>query len=321
MKKNIITIITLFCAISGFQRTFAQSDYKLGGLPGVATRMGFGARAIGMANALTAVKNGEAIGYYNPALVPFQPSPSALIAVGFLPLDRNLNFLNYSQSLKPSGGVSLGIINSGVSNLEGRSRDGVVTETYSTSENVGIFSFGTKVDDRIALGISAKIFYYSLFEDVKSTTVGFDIGFLYSMTEEWTVGLVLQDINSKYKWDTSQLYGRDGNTTIERFPLRKRIAVSYSPQFLSATVSTELELIGSTLLNRFGVEAPLYEGFAVRGGIDQIAFEGNINAKPSFGFSLQTPIEFWRPAVHYAYVIEPYSSGGLHFITIKLTFE
>ncbi|MEK6754512.1 MAG: hypothetical protein AABZ02_00005, partial [Bacteroidota bacterium] len=182
-----------------------------------------------MANAFSAVRSDEVTGYYNPALVPFQTHPTAMIAVGFLPLDRNLNFVSYSQSLRPSGGVSVGIINAGVSNLEGRNRDGLVTDTYSTSENEFLLSFGIKVADKVAVGVSAKIFYYSLFEGVASTTVGFDLGLVYTLDDQWTVGLVIHDINSKYKWDTSQLYGREGNTTVDRFPLRRKIGVAYSP--------------------------------------------------------------------------------------------
>jgi hypothetical protein len=298
-----------------------QNKYALGGLAGTPTRMGFGARGIGMANAFSAVRSDEITGYYNPALVPFQTYASAMIAVGFLPLDRNLNFASFSQSLRPSGGFSVGIINAGVSNLEGRNRDGVVTETYSTSENEFFLSFGIKVTEQAAIGVSTKIFYYSLFEDVKSTTVGFDVGFVYAVDEEWTIGVVIHDINSKYKWDTSQLYGREGNVTVDRFPLRRKIGISYSPGFLGATAAGELEWIGSTLLTRMGAEIHLHEQFSVRGGIDQVSFAGDITAKPAFGFSLRAPIDIFKPVLHYSYVIEPYSPGGIHMLSLNLSFR
>ncbi|HAL57766.1 MAG TPA: hypothetical protein DCP63_15170 [Bacteroidetes bacterium] len=321
MKKHRIGYIILLFVSLCRCTLIAQVSYDLGGLPGAATRLGFGARGIGMANTLTAVKNIEAVGYYNPALTPFQTSRTALISVGFLPFDRHLNALNYSQSLRPSGGMSIGILNAGVSNLEGRNRDGRVTETYSTSENVGIFSFGTKVSEEAALGISAKIFYHSLFEGVKSTTVGFDLGFVYLLSEEWTIGIVVQDINSKYKWDTSQLYGRDGNTTTERFPLRTKLAFGYRPYFLGALLTSEFESAGSVSLARFGIEVPFSDGVELRGGIDQISFGRDIDAKPSIGFSLRAPVETLSPSIDYAFVIEPYSTDGLHLLSLRLRFE
>ena len=300
---------------------FAQNNDGPGGLAGAPMRMGFGARGIGMANVLAAVRTENVTGYYNPALVPFQAQPSALLSAGFLPLDRRLNFASYTQGLKPSGGFSIGIINAGVSDIEGRSSDGIPTETYSTSENEFLLSFGVKPTDRMAVGVSAKILYYSLFQSVKSTTVGFDLGLIYAPTEEWTVGMVLSDINSKYKWDTSQLYGTAGTTTVDRFPLRRELAVSYAPRFLHGVLAGELEWLGSTWRTRLGAEIYLHERFAVRGGIDQISFSRDISAKPSLGLSVRPPITALNPTLDYAYVFEPYSPGGIHLISLSLDFE
>jgi hypothetical protein len=160
-----------------------------------------------------------------------------------------------------------------------------------------------------------------LFESVKSTTVGFDLGLVYAWGQEWTLGLVLSDINSKYRWDTSQLYGTEGTTTVDRFPLRRKLAASYTPGFVHGVISGELEWVGTTWQSRFGAEIYLHERFAIRGGIDQISFTRDISARPSLGFSVQTPIETLRPALHYSYVIEPYSPGGLHLISLSLDFE
>ncbi|MBM4161241.1 MAG: hypothetical protein FJ217_09105 [Ignavibacteria bacterium] len=322
MRKYLSYLFTAIVVIGGVPvQTPAQNDYVLGGLAGAPTRMGFGARGIGLANAFSAVRSDEISGYYNPALVPFQPHPSVMLAVGFLPLDRKLNFASYTQSLRPSGGFSIGIINAGVSDIEGRNRDGAITETHSTSENAFLLSFGITVAEQVAVGVSAKIFYYSLFEDVRSATVGFDFGFVYSLDEQLTIAGALHDINSKYKWDTSQLYGREGNITVDRFPLRRKIALGYAPKFLSAILSGEIEWVGSTWLGRIGTEIQLHERFTLRGGVDQISFAGEIDAKPAFGFSVRAPIETMKPVLHYSYVIEPYVTGGIHMISLNLNIE
>ncbi len=319
--SSIVLSITFVIHGVGVCSLLAQSSYDLGGLAGAPMRMGFGARGLAMANALSAVNPGDATGYYNPALVPFQAHPSALLSAGFLPLDRNLNFVSYTQSIKPTGGFSLALINAGVSKIEGRSIDGRLTDTYSTSENEFLFTFGTKIRPEFAVGVSAKILYYSLFEGVKSTTVGFDLGILYKPGREWSFALVVADINSKYKWDTSQRYGADGNTTIDRFPLRRKIAVCYSPEFLNGAIDGELEWVGTILVARIGTEFALLENISLRGGIDQIDFGGSISAKPSIGFSVQTSVGTWKPTVDYGYVLEPYGTGGIHMLSVRVGFE
>jgi len=208
-----------------------------------------------------------------------------------------------------------------VGNIEGRNRDGLKTETYTTSENVFILSFGTKVSDASALGISTKIFYHTLFRDVSSITVGFDLGLVTSITQELQLGLVVQDINSKYKWDTSTIYGRDGNTTTEKFPVRRKASMTYLSAAYNASISAELEWINTLLLSRVGIEKEIIDGVSVRGGLDQIAFDRSIHSRPSLGFSMQTSFEQWKPAVQYAYVHEPYAPSGIHFFSVQLHFE
>ncbi len=317
---NFLTVVFAL-QLAGASTARTQNRYELGGLAGAAMRMGFGARGMAMANVLTAAKLEDETSYYNPALVPFQAHPSALLSAGFLPLDRNLNFASYTQSIKPTGGFSLALINAGVSRIEGRSLDGRPTEMYSTSENEFLFTFGTKLRPDFAIGVSAKILYYALFGGVKSTTVGFDLGILFTPADEWSVGVVVADVNSKYKWDTSQLYGSDGNTTIDRFPLRRKIAVCYSPGTLDGRIAGEVEWIGTVLVSRIGTELVIHENLALRGGIDQIEFGGNINAKPSIGFSVQTVVGSWKPTVDYGYILEPYASGGIHMLSVRVSFE
>lgn len=299
----------------------AQNQFDLGGLAGSAFRMGFSGKGMAAANALSSTLTRECLGYYNPAIVPYQSIPTATVSVGFLPLDRHLRFASYTQSLRPSGGFSIALINAGVSSIEGRDTDGLPTQTYSTSENEFLFSFGTKLQEEFSIGVSAKILYYSLFEGVKSTTVGFDLGVLYVASPEWTIAAVVADINSKYKWDTSQLYGRDGTSTTDRFPLRRKLAATFSPSRAQDWISAEIEWIGDVLLARIGGEIRLHENFSLNGGIDQVDFNRSINPKPSIGFSVNIPTASWKPTLHYGYILEPYSSGGIHMLSLIARFE
>jgi len=294
---------------------------SLGGLAGSPLRMGFGARGIALANAMSAVTTGDALTYYNPALAPFQDVPFGTAAYGLLSLDRALNFVSFGQSLKPSAGIAFGIINSGVSNIEGRDRDGIRTETYSTSENSFFFSFGIKVEDKISLGVSAKLLYYSLFREVSSSTVGFDLGFLYQLSDELAFGAVMQDINSKYIWDTSKLYGTSGNRTVDYFPLRKKIGLTYFASDMNLLLATELEFISNETFLRCGGELSLADAFQLRAGLDQVSLSSSLDSKPSFGVAFSSPDLMWRPAIQYTFVLEPYSPHGIHIFSLSVHFE
>jgi hypothetical protein len=297
-----------------------QSSTSESGMAGAPMRMGFGARGMAMGNAMTAVTGGDLQAYYNPASVPFETDPTAVASYGVLSLDRKLNFLSYTRSLKPNAGFSLSIINAGVGNIDGRDLNGVHTETYSTSENAFMLSFGLKPTTAFSIGISAKILYYSLFEGIKSKTAGVDVGIIYIISQEITVGAVVQDILSKYKWDTSQLYGQLGNVSTDLFPLRKRIGVSWMPSEFPVLVSGEFESIGSALYMRAGSEIKVYEGIYLRGGLDQLALNADLPAKPSLGMSVQTTVANWAPSFQYAFVFEPYSPSGMHILSIALRF-
>jgi hypothetical protein len=319
--RNIALLVLLLssCSVPAFAQlqSSSSSDY----LPGASLRMGFGARGIAMGNALTAVIHGDIQSYYNPAAVPFESVPTAVAAYGVLSLDRRLNYLSFTESLKPNAGISLSILNSGVGDIDGRDRDGVHTETYSTSENSFMLSFGLKPVPKLSVGLTVKVLYYNLFEGMKSTTAALDFGVLYLLSEEFTLGGVVQDINAKYKWDTSPLYGINGNSSIERFALRKRIGISWSPRAYSLLVSSEFEAIGSAAFFRVGSEVEVYEGISLRGGIDQIALNADMPAKPSLGISVQTKLATWTPAFQYAYVFEPYSPSGIHILSLSLRFK
>jgi hypothetical protein len=309
-------MITFIMALSANGQL--QNGNSDGGLVGAPMRMGFGARGMAMGNAMTAVVSGDVQSYYNPALVPFQPEPVVVATYGILTLDRKLNFLSYTKSLQPNAGFSLSIINAGVGNIDGRNVDGAHTETYSTSENAFMLSFGLKPARSFSIGITAKILYYSLFEGVKSTTAGIDFGALYKLSQELSIGVAVQDITSKYKWDTSQLYGQLGTTSTDYFPLRKRIGMSWIPTSFPIIASGEIESIASALYSRLGTEIEVYHGVYIRGGIDQIALNTDLPAKPSLGMSVQTTVARWTPSFQYTYIFEPYSPSGIHILSLAV---
>jgi len=322
MKKIIIYLLVNLVLYLSIETLYGQVlSSPIGGLAGSPMRMGFGARGIGMGNALTAVLSGQLDAYYNPASLPFVTSRTFNATYCILSLDRRLNFLSYTTNVKPNAGLSIAVINAGVSNIDGRNYDGLHTQVYSTSENSFMLSFGLKPDTSLSIGMTTKILYYSLFEGIKSTTLAVDFGSIILLKPELTIGIVIQDIGAKYKWDTSKLYGLRGNVIIDRFPLRKRIGIGWNSNKLNFILSGELEFIGKLRCVRFGTEISPVKGLSIRGGVDQITLNSDVQVKPSMGFAFEKTFSKWATVFHYAYVFEPYSLSGINVLTLSIELK
>jgi long-subunit fatty acid transport protein len=314
MKSAVYILLSfLFTALA-----FGQNA----GSAGSFARMGYGARAMGMGNAASAVTSGEVSSYYNPALLPFASNHNASASFGILSLDRYLNYLNYTQPLAPRAGLSAGLINAGVRNIDGRNDDGIHTADYSTSENQFYLAFANRVDDRVSLGVSIKLYYANLYEKLTSTTVGFDAGTLISLTNELSLGVAVLDIGSKYKWDSKDLYGDKSKQTEDKFPMLRRIALAYRLPDSIGVVDAEFENSSEkTNIIRFGAEYNISPNFSLRAGLDRWDLSDNATGvKPSFGFTVRNSFNDWTPSLHYAFIIEGYSPHGIHMITLTGTF-
>jgi len=295
--------------------------------------MGFGARGKGMGNAMSAVIKGNLVSYYNPAVSPFQEGNSIQTAYSFLSLDRSLNFLNFTRKFElgssdndnQSGfrstlGLSIGIINAGVDGWSERNNEGMVTGELSTSENQFFLGLSNKFSEKFSAGVAFKLYYYKLYEDISSTGLGVDIGILYRFNNNLTIAAVVSDINSKYEWDTSELYGQEGNNTTNKFPVTKKIGVSYvfeDPKLLTS-IEFENSNAGTNFL-RFGAEYNIYEGLFLRSGLDKFNLSNtDFPVRPTFGFSYSYFLDNWFVGIDYAFVIEPYSSHDQHIIGVNI---
>ena len=325
MKKYfLILIIFSFNVLLIAQPQFS----RISSMPGAFTRMGFGARGIGMGNAMTAVTEGNLVSYYNPALSVFQEGNSFQTSYTFLSLDRSLNFLSFTRRFDLGGkknraaGISAGIINSGVSKIDGRDNQGLQTGELATSENQFFVGLGKRFSEHLAIGIEAKFYYYKLYESITSSGVGVDIGAIYKINDQWNTAISITDVNSAYKWDTSNLYGTDGTVSTNKFPILKRLAVSYFNSSLGLLASLEFENSNAeTNIIRAGAEYNIYEGLYLRAGIDQFNLSNSdFLPKPAAGFSYSRSFDGISVGVDYAFMIEQYSPQDRHVVGIYVIF-
>ncbi len=299
---------------------FAESvSAQLSGTAGTFSRIGFGARGMGMGNALSSVKIGEIPVYYNAAFASLQKERIVSLSYGMLTLDRHHNVLLYSQPLDTNAGFAIGVINSGVTKIDGRDNDGFHTENYSTSENQFSFAFALRIK-KFSFGLNSKIYYYSLFEKLSAINFGADFGVLYQLSDRITIAATVKDLLSKYKWDTSGLYEELGNSTAEKFPLLKTLGISYLLPNNSGLFSAEIQSSNQrTTIARVGAEYNVVEQFTIRGGIDGWDVKEGKKLHPSFGFSTKFSSYMFEPSLHYAMVIEPYGVFTMHIISISAT--
>ncbi len=333
LKKIFLSILILACVSLNAQPEFSSISSK----PGAFSRMGFGARGIGMGNAMSAVIDGNLVSYYNPALNSFQDRNLFQSTYSFLSLDRNLNFVNFTKSFpmgrkqnadgtytKPRSiaGVSLGIINAGVSEITEYDNNGRKTGETSTSENQFFLSVSNRFSDKLAIGIGFKYYFYDLYEDVTSTSFGVDIGALYLLNENITIAVSLVDLLSKYDWDTSEIYGQNGRNTEDKFPLLKRIGLAYKFDDPNLIASIELESSNAeTTFLRFGGEYNIFENLFLRAGFDKLNLQNtDFPVRPSFGFSYFHDLRSTKIGIDYAFVIEPYSSSDRHIVGVNIIF-
>ncbi|MCU0364951.1 MAG: hypothetical protein MUE93_04685 [Ignavibacteriaceae bacterium] len=333
MRKYFFISLFLFSVVAFSQPKFSEMAVS----PGAFSRIGFGARGIGMGNALSSITEGELVSYYNPAVTPFQKNNSFQAGYSFLSLDRALNYFNYtrrfdfysakdtiSETRKPktTAGLSIGVINSGVRNIDGRDNNGLPTGELSTSENQFFIGLAARISDKISIGLATKFYYYKLYEEINSTSLGIDLGALYRLNDNFNFSIVIVDLMSKYKWDTSPVYQQEGLISEDKFPSLRKIGVSYRNHELGLLGAVEFEnSTAETNILRAGIEYNIYDQFFIRGGVDQFNLSNtDWPVKPSLGFSFFQPFGNLVVGVDYAFQIEQYSSADRHILSVNFNF-
>jgi len=331
VKKYFLLILLISTS------TIFSQYSSVAGMPGAFSRLGFYARGIAMGNAMSAVIKGNLTGFYNPAISPFQKGTSVNVAYSVLSLDRSLNFLSLTKRFelgreknfegelsepRSVAGLSVGLINSGVSNIEERDNQGIKNGDISTSENLFFVSLSNLFSKRFSLGITFRFYYFKLYSNVSSSAMGIDLGFLYKVTNNLFIAGKISDLNSKYKWNTSTVYGENGRTTINHFPIGKTFGISYYLQNLSLLLSGEfVSYKADANYLKFGIEFKPIDNFYIRGGIDKINLSAKYTpARPAFGFQYNYKFKSLTVAVDYAFVLEAYSNSGNHIIGINFNF-
>lgn len=344
MNKRLAVILILIFSVN-----FCEA--QLGSYAGAFSRMGFSTRGFGMSNAMVSDIFGETSGIYNPALSVFMEESKADIGYTFLSLDRKLNFLGFTTKIKlpkqkeGAAGITAAWLNSGVGDIDGRDNDTRQIGTFSTFDNEFYFGTGFLISKQVSLGVGFKLYYSQLFDEVSTTSFALDFGGVYKVNESIALGMTVIDVGAGYEWQTTEIYGSNGNTTKDKFPTVLNLSGSYllpnnlgiaslaiqqyfNPSLESSqsdTVYTEYGDESDNTVLRFGVEFNVVKQIKLRAGLDRIDFSSDDftgNLKPSFGLSASKSFsESINLGFDYALQIEPFSSDIIQNIGIVFKFK
>lgn len=338
----ILTIVTLLMSVHGLMGQSA-------GQPGAFTTIGFSPRGIAIGNAATAVDQFGVYGYYNPAL---SAKPVETVQVDFstalLSFDRQLHMISGHFSLPPMAGLSIGLINARVSDIDGRTQSGYHTDYLSVAEYQLFSNFGVRFSENFWGGIGLKYNYSGFHSDVQSASgIGIDLGAKVKLINGLSIGMTIKDLLAQTDIDTGELYNTDSRTnTAQSFPVRMIVGASYDIT-QDLTVSLDIEnrfhraeqLVTNTIVSngfettvlsrepvrfnsryiRSGSSYAIHERLTLRGGLQlEIDNPDGLNFLPSFGFSLHLPFDSFSPSIDYAIMREPGRISNMHVFSVRL---
>jgi len=343
MRSMLRILSIVIITILGLHTAQAQN----GGFAGSANRIGFGPKAMGMGNAMTATTSQGSFAHYNPALSALkQDFTQVQLGVSSLRFDRVHQTVGASFQLPPSAGLSVDLIRSGVNNIDGRTASGYSTGEFETSEYQLLAAFGMRMSDKLKAGIGFKLNYAKLHDDLKSSTsLGIDIGLLYHISEFVNFGFTIQDMLSEYSFNSSELYGLDqARNVVNKFPTRIKWGLAYQTDVFTLSGDFEIQVFNSeinteeTFLNngipqtfesvaeistntqqfRIGGAWNAHERFTLRAGYNLPDISQSSSWGLSTGFSLNLPFDKFSPSIDYAFVVEPNRVATIHVFALSL---
>ncbi|KPL18846.1 MAG: hypothetical protein AMJ92_05915 [candidate division Zixibacteria bacterium SM23_81] len=262
------------------------------GWAGAALRTGIGARALGMGGAYVSLAHGASAIYWNPATLSYHRNREVTFAYSYLPWDRKLAYAGVAVPVEPTAGVGLAWTHAGVGGIVGRDHNGQPTGELTSAENAFCLAFSVKISPYLNVGLGMKYLYYKLV-DISATGFGFDVALFSSPIPDLNLGLVVQDVNAKYTWDTEEVWER-GTTTYDEFPFNTRFGASYKFFQQQLTIAGNLEKNQEqNIKTHLGAEFSVHPSFIVRAGLN--------DGTPAFGGSFLKPIS--ETAVHLDYAV------------------
>ncbi|MCI4669929.1 MAG: UPF0164 family protein [Bacteroidia bacterium] len=306
-RKNLLFLFTLLVF---FGRGFAQEEVGNELISGPVKysneflKIGVGARAFGMGNALTAAADDVTAGYWNPAGLANSkslqyPEVAAMHASYFANIG-NYNYVGFTMPVDSQGDRRFGVsfIHLGIDDIPNTLRlvdpDGTINydkvESFSATDLAALFSYAWKIKKvkGLSAGTNVKIVYHAFGRFANSWGLGLDLGMRYELGG-FAAGLSLTDAtNTINAWTFNTATFRDafiltGNSIVEN-------KIEYTRPALRLGLAYKLNL-GDKFTGLLSVDNNLFFDGA---RFDAILSGGDVSFDPRAGIEIAYKNELGR---------------------------
>jgi len=257
-------------------------------------KIGVGARAAAMGEAFTAIANDGTALYWNPAGLTQIKKRELSAAYNLWFQEIRQGYVSFGfPSL--GGTVGLGANYVDMGDIEGRDEEGNPTGVFGASDTHLFAGYASKFKN-ISWGITAGWLKDKIEKDTETTFLG-NIGFLYPVSDRFTLGAVAQNIGSKLGSD----------------PLPLTFKVGVASKLKALTLALDIaKPQDNEIYYCLGAEWWLREVLALRVGY-------KTNQDIGQGLTAGLGYKFGRICLDYAYV--PYGDlGDIHRISLGMKF-
>ena len=206
----MIIILAILFSVSFCQESLTGSIYSYGS----------NAREIGLSKTVISNYNIGNNTFTNPALLGFTKNMEYGFSHFPLTLDRYIQSLSIVIPM-PDETLSIGLsfFKAGTQKIphnKSQPDDYKTLGYYSAWEGYGMCSVGAKFSDKLFGGINLKLFRNEIME-YTANGIGTDLGFIYKFSDKNQLGVLFNNLYSKYSWDFD--YNGTRRQYDEKFPL------------------------------------------------------------------------------------------------------
>jgi len=280
--------------------------------------LGYGARALGMGKAFTALADDPTAVYWNPAGLEFLDQQSATFYHSSLWGGTSYDFLGYAYPTLSLGTFGLGIARIGVDDIPQTSAgEQVYDNTFSNSEYQIYASYAKKMPYNLTPGISLRMFQRSWSgiideADLSDTGFGVDLGLMYR--PEWLGSPWLQDWSFGLKIQNFIAPSIKEGTVSENFPLTVKLGAFKKIRFAGGEFFNAL----------FDLDYSQYRSLKVHLGTEyRVKDYGELRiGYTTGGFTFGASVEYQKFRFDYSYGSSAYSDvlPGVHRFSLSFTF-
>lgn len=275
-------------------------------------KLGVSGRGVSMGDAMSALVEGAAAAYYNPAGLLPASQRGATTQLMFMHRewiqDTRTEFLGAAMPLGERSALGASLVTTTVSDIEVRLRPGPADATFSARDLSAGLSYAQGIGEDIRLGITAKFLYEKILVD-EASGFGVDLGAqVKTPVENLTAGIVVANIGTMSQLESEKI----------SLPAMLRVGPAYSFGLGADeyTVNLAFDYMNvfpekHSYLNT-GAEFMFGRLLAVRGGY-QFGSQGR-------GLSLGLGVGYGVVGLDYAYSHLAQDLGNTHTLSLAVTF-